>query len=51
MTMIRLCKDCRWAALEKRGTDGVDCTHPSSKFVRADPRPEHLPKRAAAPLQ
>jgi hypothetical protein len=49
MITIRLCKDCRWAALEKH-QDGTVwlCTHPLSKFV---PPPDHVTGRSVKPRQ
>jgi hypothetical protein len=39
-TMTRLCKDCRWAALEETESGMVwRCTHTRSKFV---PSPDYV---------
>jgi hypothetical protein len=40
MSVSRLCKDCRWAALEEKEAGMVWlCTHPRSKFV---PPPDYV---------
>jgi hypothetical protein len=49
MTTIRLCKDCRWAALEEEKSEMVwRCTHQRSKFV---PSPDYATGRPVKPRQ
>jgi hypothetical protein len=49
MSMSRLCKDCRWAALEENKSGLVwRCTHPSSKFV---PPPDYVTGKPVMPRQ
>ena len=49
MITIRLCKDCRWAALEGNETEMAwRCTHPSSKFV---PQPDYVTGKPVKPHQ
>ena len=49
MTATRLCKDCRWAALEDGETEMVwRCTHPRSEFV---PSPDYVTGKPVTPVQ
>jgi hypothetical protein len=49
MSMSRLCKDCRWAALEENEPGMVwRCTHASSKFV---PPPDYVAGKPVTPYQ
>jgi hypothetical protein len=47
--MTRLCKDCRWAALEEKETGMVwRCAYPRSKFV---PPPDYVTGKPVKPRQ
>lgn len=49
MSTPRLCKDCRWAALEETESGMVwRCTHPRSKFT---PPPDYVTGRPVRPYQ
>ena len=46
---IRLCKDCRWAALEESDSGMVwRCTHPRSRFVLP---PNYVSRKPVKPYQ
>jgi hypothetical protein len=49
MSMSRLCKDCRWAALEESEAGTMwRCTHLRSKFV---PPPDYVTGKPVKPRQ
>jgi hypothetical protein len=49
ITTVRLCKDCRWAALEENESGMVwRCTHQCSKFV---PPPDYVTGKPVTPRQ
>jgi hypothetical protein len=49
MSTVRLCKECRWAALEEQESGMVWlCTHSSSKFV---PSPDYVTGKPVTPRQ
>jgi hypothetical protein len=49
MSTSRLCKDCRWAALEENESGMVwRCTHPRSKFI---PPPDYVTGKTVKPRQ
>jgi hypothetical protein len=49
MSTVRLCKDCRFAALEEKESGMTwRCTHPSSKFV---PSPDYVTGKPVTPRQ
>jgi hypothetical protein len=49
MSMYRLCKDCRWAALEEDESGMVyRCTHPCSMFL---PSPDYVTGKPVKPRQ